>query len=275
MWRFVGGRSPMFKDDFEPTEDRNLLGLPPGELGDQSQSKEDSSNSRFVHHSNIDPIHGELREMARCAAQFPPNHPRRRKLFNRMVELIQDSKKLKAKPEELSEEQYQEALSRTWLYFSRNICEPPLTAKKAYDPDGPASPLTWLNRYLEKRLQHDWKDDKQAKFKIAQPFLSDEGWVNPLDWVADAPDAAIALERLQKWVETDPDGQLSAIASKKRPKITALLVLRHYLPPEDLTLDAIADLHQVPEGTIRSFWTTKVKPLLLDFLANDSELFGG
>ncbi len=266
----------MFKDDFDPTEDRDLLGLPPGELGDQSQLSEHLSNARFVHHSKIDPIHGELREMARCMGQFPPKHRRRRKLFDRMVKLIQDSKKLKAKPEELSEEQYQDALSRTWLYFSRNICEPPLTAKKAYDPDGPASPLTWLNRYLEKRLQHDWKDDKQAKFKIAQPFLSDEGWSDPMELVADAPDAAIALERLRHWVETDPGKKLKAISViEARPEITAQVVLRDRLAPEWLKLREIAERYGIAPGTVGYFWTTKVKPLLLDFLANDSELFGG
>lgn len=57
----------MFKNNFDPTEDRDLLGLPPGELGDRSQLSEHLSNARFVHHSNIDPIHGELREMARSA----------------------------------------------------------------------------------------------------------------------------------------------------------------------------------------------------------------
>lgn len=188
---------------------------------------------------------------------------------------MQRSNRLTVRPEALSQEDYEEALLRSWLYFSGNLCEA-LTAKEAYNPDGDASPLTWMNSYLKWRLHDAKKAAGKAKVEIAQPFLSDEGWSDPMDLVADAPDAAIALERLRHWVETDPDKKLKAISViEARPEITAQVVLRDRLAPEWLKLREIAERYGIAPGTVGYFWTTKVKPLLLDFLANDSELFGG
>ena len=264
-----------FDPNFAPDEDRKLLGSPPGGLGDRSELNGPLSK-RFVHHSKVDPIHGELREMARCAAQFPRQHPRRRRLLGRMMGLIQRSRKLTAKPEGLSQEAYDDALFEAWRYFCGNLCPPPLTAKQAYDPDGKGSPLTWLNAYLKWRLYDAKAAAQKARVEVAQPFFRDGNWLEPLERVSSPADGAIAWERLRDWVATDPDGTLAAVSvTEGRPEITAQVVLRDYLEPEWLKLREIAERYGLAPGTLNYFWTTKVKPLLVDFLENDSALFGG
>lgn len=89
----------------------------------------------------MDDQDAQLQQLIQTTCQHPPGSLQRRQGLNRIIAMIQRSRKLfrDAIPD------YEDALQQTWIYFCRNLCE--AATGQAYDP-ALGSVSTWLNAYL-------------------------------------------------------------------------------------------------------------------------------
>ena len=152
-----------------------------------------------------------------------------------------------------SDAYYADALQQTWIYFYRNLCE--ATTGRAYDPEV-ASPVTWLNAYLKRRLQ-DFKiaENKQRATTLSPTsFSSDENRpTDPIDRLPAQPDIPPWLSQIRDWAEADTSGDLSATHISKHPEVTAQLLILKRLPPETPWKTLSAE-YGISIGTLSSFY---------------------
>ncbi|MEG4347344.1 sigma-70 family RNA polymerase sigma factor [Microcoleus sp. A003_D6] len=184
-------------NEYIPSEREDLLSAETDGVGGDRKSEL----------SDPEALYQQLLELVDRACQHLPGSPQRNYYLTRLIRDIERSGKLwkENKP------YYEDALHKTWIYLSRNLCEA-TTAKQPYDPTK-SRITTWLNVYLQQRL----KDEPRAKQKarqntIAQPLLSLDERDN-LDLTENlpaTPDLTSYMEEILEWIETDPTGELKS-----------------------------------------------------------------
>ena len=149
-----------------------------------------------------------------------------------------------------SDAYYGDALQQTWIYFCRNLCE--ATTGRAYDPEV-ASPVTWLNAYLKRRLQ-DFKiaENKQRTTTVFSHSRDGESNVlDPIDCLPAPPDIPPWLEQIKLWAAEDEE--LATLHINQHPEVTAKLLILKRLPPET-PWKALAQEYKISVGTLSSFY---------------------
>ena len=151
-----------------------------------------------------------------------------------------------------SDAYYADALQQTWIYFCRNLCEA-TTAKTAYDPEV-ASPVTWLNAYLKRRLQ-DF-NIAQSRQRATRATVRTQGDISdnldPIDRLPAPPDIPPWLEQVKAWA-SDPNNADLDIHISKKPSVTARELILKRLPPET-PWKQLAQEYGVSVGTLSSFY---------------------
>ena len=144
------------------------------------------------------------------AASAPRRSHQRREALTKVVRLVKASGKLWR---EYSPE-YDEALSKTWLY----LCQKP----ERYDPNR-GKVITWLNSYLRYRLL----DERQAKQnKLKKEYRGNQ--MDPLDNLPAPSDPSQIWERTQNWIETDPQGILRRTHLQGRPDVNCRFITKTF-----------------------------------------------
>ena len=145
---------------------------------------------------------------------------------------------------------YPDALQQTWIYFCRNLCE--ATTGKAYDP-AVASPVTWLNAYLKRRLQDFQIAENHARATtVSQTGLStSDGLLDPVDRLPAPADVPPWLDQVRQWVEASAD--LETVHISRYPNITAKALILKRLPPET-PWKQLSEEYGVSVGTLSSFY---------------------
>lgn len=162
-----------------------------------------------------------------------------------------------------SDAYYGDALQQTWIYFCRNLCE--ATTGRAYDPEI-ASPVTWLNAYLKRRLQ-DFQiaENKQrATTAISRSRADESDLLDPIDCLPAPPDIPPWLDQVRGWAEADKDKELSQVCISQHPEVTARLLILKRLPPET-PWKVLAQEHQISVGTLSSFYQRQCLTRLRDY----------
>ena len=157
---------------------------------------------------------------------------------------------------------YGDALQQTWIYFCRNLCEA-TTARSAYDPEV-ASPVTWLNAYLKRRLQ-DFKiaENKQRATIAFSRSRGDEGDVlDPIDRLPAPPDIPPWLDQVRQWAAQNDE--LAQVHVSKHPKVTAQLLILKRLPPETPWKE-LSQEYGISVGTLSSFYQRQCLRALRDY----------
>ena len=145
---------------------------------------------------------------------------------------------------------YGDALQQTWIYFCRNLCE--ATTGRAYDPEV-ASPVTWLNAYLKRRLQ-DFKiaENEQRTTTVFSHSRDGEGDVlDPIDRLPAPPDIPPWLDQVKRWAAEDKE--LAGLHIHQHPEVTAQLLILKRLPPET-PWKVLAQEYKISVGTLSSFY---------------------
>ncbi len=207
----------------------------------------------------MDRLNEQLRLLVEETCQHPPKSRQRRQGLNKIIRLIKNSGKLWRE----NTPDYEDAEQKTWLYFSRNICEAD-TAKQKYDPER-SSVTTWLNGYLKRRLQDCHIEAAEEKATRASGELpgSDET-IDPVETLAAPPDIPPIEEDVRTWAETDPDGELCRTHIKNHPEVTAQVLILRRLPPESKWEDLSAEFG-VKVSTLSMFYQRKCQPRLRKF----------
>ena len=158
---------------------------------------------------------------------------------------------------------YGDALQQTWIYFCRNLCEA-TTARSAYDP-AVASPVTWLNAYLKRRLQ-DFKiaENKQRATTASSYSRGDEGDVlDPIDRLPAPPDIPPWLEQVRQWA-ADKNNEALDVHVSKKPTVSARALILKRLPPETPWKE-LAQEYDVSVGTLSSFYQRQCLTALREY----------
>jgi hypothetical protein len=200
-----------------------------------------------------------IRQLVVEACSHPPGDPQRQRALTKILrdtlpKLWRDSSPY-----------YADALQRTLMFFTENICE--AKTGNRYDPEV-ATIVTWLNFYLRKRIL-DAQIAAQTRLKREQSAWSgdDDDNLDPIQQLPAPPDAQSALAiltRVRHWAETDESGELRSLHIKDYPHITAQLMILRRLPPET-QLKVLAEELGAGIPTLSSFYQRKCLPLLRNF----------
>lgn len=212
-----------------------------------------SGGDQPIDHQPID--HEALKALVANTCQHPKGSPQRQRGLTQLIRLM--TRQLWHSPAAY----YADALQQTWIYFCRNLCE--ATTGRAYDP-AVASPITWLNAYLKRRLQ-DFQiaENRSRATTVSQfSFSDDEGNLDPVDRLPAPPDVPPWLEQVRAWAESSPD--LEAMHVGKHPEITARVLILKRLPPETPWKTLSAD-YGVSIGTLSSFYQRQCLSKLRDY----------
>ncbi|NJM96078.1 MAG: sigma-70 family RNA polymerase sigma factor [Phormidesmis sp. RL_2_1] len=188
-----------------------------------------------------------LRQLVEAACQHPPGSLQRQRQLTRLIRLL--TPKLWHTPDAY----YADALQQTWIYFCRNLCE--ATTGRAYDSQQ-ASPVTWLNAYLKRRLQDFRIAEIRHRATTASPSYfqgSEDNLLDPIDRLPAPPDIPPWLDQVRAWATNDPDGSLCATHVSKRPEVTAQLLILKRLPPET-SWKELSTEYGISVGTLSSFY---------------------
>ncbi|MEH2339737.1 sigma-70 family RNA polymerase sigma factor [Nostoc sp.] len=203
----------------------------------------------------------QLRCLVSEACGHPPGSPQRQKLLTQIIRLTANRLWRESTP------YYQDALQQTWLYFCRNVCEG-LTGK-IYDPTY-GSVITWLNAYLNRRLQDFYTNQNREQATTVSPRVrqSTSGGIretiDPVDNLPATPQAPPILEDLEIWAKTDSEGELRRTYIKGRPDVNCQVLILNRLPPE-VSWRELSEEFGLSIPTLSSFYQRQCLPRLRKF----------
>lgn len=201
----------------------------------------------------------QLLQLVQSACQHPPGSPQRQKGLTQLIRLLTQQLW------HTSDAYYPDALQQTWIYFCRNLCE--ATTGRAYDPDV-ASPVTWLNAYLKRRLQDFQIAENRKRATTVSPSSlrigSDGDPINPVDRLPAPPDVPPLLAQVSAWANADADGTLANLHITNHPEVTAQVLILKRLPPE-LPWKTLSAEYDISIGTLSSFYQRQCLPQLRAF----------
>lgn len=201
-----------------------------------------------------------LHQLVEKACSYPPGHPLRQIALTKILRQVIPKLWRDSSPH------YADALQRTLMFFTENICE--AKTGKRYDPEQ-ASIVTWLNFYLRKRIL-DAQIASQARVKREITVWTSGDPEESLDVIQQLPappDAQVALSMLhqvRRWAETDESGELRSLHIKGYPHITAQLLILRRLPPET-QFKALAEELGAGIPVLSSFYQRQCLPRLRNF----------
>lgn len=206
----------------------------------------------------MDELEERLRQLVIETCRHSQSSTKRQQGLTQVVRLIAMSGKLWQD----NAAYYEDALQQTWLYFCRNLCES-ITGDR-YDPSR-GRIVTWLNGYLKWRLQ-DYRIQEQAKRTqtTSSQRLGVDQTIDLLETLEAPPDIPPILETTKRWVEIDPDGDLSSISIQGFPEVTCQVLILRRLPPET-SWKTLAAEFGVSISTLSSFYQRQCIPRLRKF----------
>ena len=213
------------------------------------------------HPSDDEALHEQLLELVDRACQHPRGSSQRNRYLNRLIRDIKRSGKL-WKENTLY---YEEALHKTWIYLSRNLCEA-ITAKQPYDRTK-SRITTWLDSYLQHRLKDERLAEQKAKQKIiSRPPLSldDDQNFDLTEHLPARTDLSFYMEEILEWIETDPTGELKSNHLPRKRDITCQIVLQRKWSSGQSMEQLAAEFGCAP-STLYNFFKSHCVPLLQKF----------
>jgi hypothetical protein len=237
---------------------------PPPRGDHPSDSKTDPVEAEEVSNlSEGETLQQQLLELVDQACQHPRGSRQRNRYLNRLIRDIQRSGKLWEKQTLY----YEEALHKTWIYLSGNLCEAS-TAKQPYDRTK-AQIITWLNAYLKQRLKDEAIAEQKVKQNITdRPLVSlddeDGDGFKPSEKIPATPDLTFYMEEILEWIDTDPTGELKSNHLPRRSDITCQVLLQRKWSSGQSMEQLAAELNCAP-CTLYKFLKLQCLPLLQKF----------
>ncbi len=167
----------------------------------------------------------QLELIAKACQHLPGSLGRGRFLDKLIREIVKSGKLWKE-----NTPYYQEALQKTWIYLSQNLCEA-TTAKRRYNPEESCI-STWLNAYLKMRLLDCRLEEQKAKQKqkhrriVSLEGEQDEAIVNSIENQPAEPDSSFYIAEVIAWIETDPNNELKSRHIRGKPQINCQVLLQ-------------------------------------------------
>ena len=204
----------------------------------------------------------KLKELIKLACEHPRNTPQRRRVFNQIIKIIQQSDSLWRE----GTQYYEDALQKTWLYFALNLCKEQEinTADEPFCSED-CKVIARLNKYLKWRLKDYGIETSEERRKRLYPRVNDDGsLIEPIDMIPAPKSTPNWCDELRIWAETDISGKLRSTCIKGYPEVTCQIIILRRLPPEATWKD-IATEFGLPISTLSSFYERKCRPFLREF----------
>lgn len=175
--------------------------------------------------SDRDSAQQQILQLVTQACKHPLGSPRRGYFVGKLIREILKSGKLWKE----NTPHYEEALHKTWIYLSANLCEA-TTAKQAYNPE--ISQITsWLNPYLKMRLldchlKQQQERERQSSDRIVWLDGIKEDTINSSNNLVADPDVTFYLDELLEWIKTDPNNELKSRHVRGKPQLNCQVLLQ-------------------------------------------------
>ncbi|MFS8118087.1 MAG: sigma-70 family RNA polymerase sigma factor [Microcoleus sp.] len=209
----------------------------------------------------------QILELVTEACKHPVGSLRRSRFLNKLIREIVKSGKLWKD----HTPHYEEALHKTWIYLSRNLCEA-TTAKEPYNPKI-SQITTWLNTYLKNRLldcrlEEQKEREKQSRRRIVSlEGVQDEATINSIENLKANSDVSFYLDELLEWIETDPNDELKSRHVRGKPEINCQVLLQRKCLYGQ-TIEEIAKEFGCAHSTLYQLLNNDCRHLLQQFSEN-------
>ncbi len=148
-----------------------------------------------------------------------------------------------------------------------------LSPRQPYDPNR-SSVITWLDKYLKRRLQDFRIEAHNQKARTVQPIPGSEETTDPVDNLPAGSDRPLAmLEETMEWVKTDPDGELRRVHINGYPEVNCQVLILRCLPPRT-SWKKLSEEFGLPTSTLNSFYRRQCWPRLRKFGESQGYLNG-
>jgi hypothetical protein len=204
----------------------------------------------------MDELNEQLYALINAACQTSPEVWRRRKAVTQIIKLMQQSGKVwRGYPSDAP--YYEDALQKTWLWFCQSL--------DRYDLYK-GSVLSWFNTYLEYRLKDERNRVAKENAQRVHPYLTEEGWNEPIDSISGHPDIPPILENVLEWMMAN-QAELCRIHLTNRPDVNCFSLTLHRLPLPETYLEwkALSLQFKAHVPTLSSFYQKHCLPKLLDY----------
>jgi DNA-directed RNA polymerase specialized sigma24 family protein len=212
----------------------------------------------------MDELNLYLQSLIQEACSHPPTSPQRSKAINRLLRVLQNSKVIQNRGDDI----YEEALYKTMFNLSKTVCE-------KYDPHR-GSFLGWFKVCLRNQYRDELRAAKRDRSRRQFAWQNDDVALDPLDQVAAPVDAALLLdiwESFVQWIKEDPEYLLRTCHLKNNPKANCQLLAYLKLVNGEEEGDIATELGS-SRGAISSHWTRKCKSLMREWFDKNQRLFG-
>ncbi|BCL35250.1 hypothetical protein [Nostoc sp. MS1] len=180
---------------------------------------------------------------------------------NLIIEMMKCSRLIWSGGGNLSPDIYEEALSRTWEWFNKEMC-------LAYVPEK-GSFVTWFNQRLKFRILDVIREqDKEQKRRLhLSTDEEDDEWIYP-----PAPEPERWHETIQEWLELVKNhAHLRNCRMQHRPDINCQFLLIHILQKlhssGEFSWNALAQSYQVEAATLKRFCKMRCFPIFKQLLS--------
>ncbi|BAZ21185.1 hypothetical protein NIES4073_20630 [Kalymmatonema gypsitolerans NIES-4073] len=214
-------------------------------------SVEEEMASSMNQNIESEDLHQKLREMVAAACEHPPGSLKRQQLLNQLVYQMQQSGRIWRGWGSVSDEDYEDALQQTWLWFCQNLSQ--------YNSEK-GGVINWFNIHLKGRLLDIHRRIAQQQATRVTYFDQELDFIDNLPALGKAQPI---LEETLEWIKTQ--GTLRSLHLCSCPQINCQVLLLRRLPPEEKTWHEIAREFGVAAVTLSSFYRRKCFPCLLAF----------
>jgi hypothetical protein len=210
----------------------------------------DTQQDKLVRH-----LHQLIVE-ARC---YPKGSPERNGKLTEIIYLMQRSRRI-LRNSQLNQFDYEDVLSKTWLYFCRNLCEAE-TGRTCFNPEQ-ANVFTWFNGYLSYRIRDRLQELAAERSDRIPPRIDPETGraIDPTETIPDTTSTPLLIDEICQWL-ADRQKQLCRIHLRDRPAANAYFLILHrivYGTPWRI----LAREFETTPSSLCNFYHQKCLPLL-------------
>jgi hypothetical protein len=205
-------------------------------------------------------LHQHLRQLARRTCSCPPGSKERRQHLDFLIQELKRSGKL-WRGAGLPQDAYEDILQGVWRHFCENLCK--TTTARVYDPER-ASPLTWINFYIKKRILEHYAAGKKGLGKRVYPKTLEDGSIlDPIDLIPFfPPESSSILQDVQAWIRRESVA-LRRVHVRDRPDVHCEVVISSYLlQPGKIPWKQLAQEFAISQSTLESFYRRECLPRL-------------
>lgn len=187
----------------------------------------------------------------------------RNKKLTEIMSLMQSSGRI-LRDGQLNQFDYEDVLSKTWLYFCRNLCEAN-TASRYFEPER-ANIFTWFNSYLSYRIIDRLNEIASESYQQIYPRFDPETGrlIDPIENIPAVSSTNLLIDEIRQWLE-DNQKRFVHIYIRNNPNANVYIIILHRCI-FDTSWKALSQQLHESSSTLSNFYRRKCLPLLMQWI---------